>query len=191
MENHPQQEISLSNPPHLQTSGAVLTNLPAMAKAIASLDSYIKHAFAKEDRVVSIFLDRDKAYETTWRYGILMDLHSFGFRGRLTYFFDQFSQRSPKVRIGSTFSTAYSQEMGVPQGSSLSVTLFSIKMNSIVSALRTEVLGSLYVNDFLASFRHKDMTTIESGLQPCLRRLQHWADTTVSVSLLQNSLYTG
>ena len=40
-----------------------------------------------------------------------------------------------KVRVGNTYSDPYSQEAGVPQGSILSVTLFSLKINSIVSCL--------------------------------------------------------
>ena len=39
--------------------------------------------------------------------------------------------RSFKVRVGSTFSDSHPQEMGVPQGSILSVPLFSVKINSI------------------------------------------------------------
>jgi hypothetical protein len=35
------------------------------------------------------------------------------------------------VRVNSTYSEIQEQEMGVPQGSILSVTLFSIKINSL------------------------------------------------------------
>ena len=41
------------------------------------------------------------------------------------------------------------QEMGVPQGSILSVTLFSVKINSITQCLKPGVDCSLYVDDFL------------------------------------------
>ena len=40
-----------------------------------------------------------------------------------------------KVRVGSTCSDSHPQEMGVPQGSILSVTLFSVKINSITQCL--------------------------------------------------------
>jgi len=39
--------------------------------------------------------------------------------------------------------------MGVPQGSPLSVTLFALKINSIVSTLSPGVECSLYVDDLL------------------------------------------
>ena len=57
-----------------------------------------------------------------------MTLHDFGLRGRLPNFISTFLQdRSFKLRVGSTFSDPHPQYMGVPQGSILSVTIFSVK----------------------------------------------------------------
>ena len=67
--------------------------------------------------------------------------------------------------------------MGVPQGSLLSVTLFALKMNSIVSTLSPDVECSLYVDDFLICYRSKYVHIIERHLQRCLNKLQEWADT--------------
>lgn len=39
--------------------------------------------------------------------------------------------------------------MGVPQGSILSVTLFSIKINSLVEVLNNKIQGSFCVDDFV------------------------------------------
>ena len=66
--------------------------------------------------------------------------------------------------------------MGVPQGSILSPTLFSIKMNSIVKTLNPGVDCSLYVDDFLICYKSKHMQTIERQLQLCLNKIQKWAD---------------
>ena len=63
----------------------------------------------------------------------------------------------------------------VPQGSTLSVTLFSIKINNIVKALNPGVDCSLYVDDFLICYRSKHMHTIELQLQQCLNKIQKWA----------------
>ena len=40
-----------------------------------------------------------------------------------------------KVCVGNIYSDPYSQEAGVPEGSILSVTVFSLKINVIVSCL--------------------------------------------------------
>ncbi|OOZ31277.1 hypothetical protein BOW35_12890 [Solemya velum gill symbiont] len=91
------------------------------------LDSYVKKAFSRSEHAVTIFFDLEKAYDTTWKYGILKDLHKLGFRGRLPLFILNFLQdRTFQVRIGSTLSDTFQQEMGVPQGSVLSVTLLMI-----------------------------------------------------------------
>ena len=66
----------------------------------------------------------------------MRDLNDFGLKGRLPDFIDNFlSNRCSKVSVGTTLSDLQGQEEGVLQGSILSVTLFSIKINSIVKGL--------------------------------------------------------
>ena len=63
---------------------------------------------------------------------ILRDLHDAGLRGRMPEFIGKFlTDRAFHVRVGSCLSDAFKQEMGVPQGSILSVTLFILKINSL------------------------------------------------------------
>ena len=57
------------------------------------------------------------------------------------------------------------------------VTLFCLKINSIVKALCPGVEFSLYVDDFVICYRSKFIHIIERHLQRCLNKLQHWADT--------------
>lgn len=143
---------------------------------IVKLETYIRDAFIKKEHVVSIFFDLEKAYDTTWKYGIMKDLHDFGLRGNMPKLIDNFLQdRVFNVRLGSILSDKHEQEMGVPQGSVLSVTLFSIKINSIVKSISSDVDCSLYVDDFLICFRSKSMPTIERKLQNCLNKLQTWS----------------
>ena len=66
--------------------------------------------------------------------------------------------------------------MGVPQGSILSVTLFSLKINSLATILKNETLGSLFVHDFVLCYKSKNMNSIERHLQLCLQKNQNWAD---------------
>ena len=144
---------------------------------LVRLESYIREAFVRRERVVSVFFDLEKAYDTTWKHGILRDLHDAGLRGRLPDFISNFlANRSFRVRIGTSLSDAYKQEMGVPQGSILSVTLFILKINSIIKCLPAGIRGSLYVDDFLICFRSKTMKSIERQLQRCLNGIQTWAD---------------
>ena len=140
------------------------------------LETFIRDAFVNREHVVSVFFDLEKAYDTTWRYGILKDLHDLGLRGRLPVFIRSFLEdRTMQVRVGSTLSDFYDQEQGVPQGSILSTTLFNIKINNIVKCLDSETDGSLYVDDFGICYRSKNMRTIERKLQQCINRIEDWA----------------
>ena len=142
---------------------------------LVRLETFIRDAFLNKQEVVSIFFDLEKAYNITWKYGILNDLHEAGLRGRMPIFISKFlDNRNFRVRIGSTFSDPFEQEMGVPQGSILSVTLFSLKINSLAKVLSKDVEGSLYVDDFLMSYRAKSTRTCERQLQGCLHKLEDW-----------------
>ena len=50
---------------------------------LVRLETFIRDAFIKKEHVVAVFFDLEKAYDTTWRYGILKDIHKLGLRGRL------------------------------------------------------------------------------------------------------------
>ena len=116
---------------------------------LVRLESFIRDAFLNKQEVVSIFFYLEKAYDTTWIHGILKDLHEGGLRGRMPIFISKFLEnRNFRVRLGSTLSDPFEQEMGVPQGSILSVTLFSLKINSLDQVLSKDIHGSLYVDDF-------------------------------------------
>ena len=48
---------------------------------LVKLESFIRDAFVKKEHVVPVFFDLEKAYDTTWRYGIMKDIHKLGLRG--------------------------------------------------------------------------------------------------------------
>ena len=80
---------------------------------LVRLETTIRDAFVRGDHVVSVFFDLEKAYDTTWKYGILKDLHNIGLKGRMPIFINNFlSNRVFKVRLGSLLSEIHSQEMG-------------------------------------------------------------------------------
>ena len=57
---------------------------------------------------MAVFFDFEKAYDTTWRYGILKDSHDLGLKGRLPLFIQSLlDDRTMQVRVGSTLSDRY------------------------------------------------------------------------------------
>ena len=142
---------------------------------LVRLETFIRDAFVKKEHVVAVFFDLEKAYDTTWKYGILRDLHEFGVKGRLANFVESFlANRLIQVRVGSTLSDTFGLSQGVPQGSILSTTLFNIKINSIMNCLDPKTDGSLYVDDFCMCYRSTSMRTIERHLQQCINRIEDW-----------------
>ena len=129
----------------------------------------------KKEHVLAIFFDLEKAYDTTWTHGILSDLYNLDFRGHLPSFIDGFlSHRLFQVRAGSTMSDTYEQEMGVPQGSILSVILFSLKINNIVKSVLKGLEASLFVDDFAFCIRAKLLPHAQRLMQLYVNRVQDW-----------------
>ena len=145
---------------------------------LVRLESFIREVFERGEHLVAIFFDLEKAFDTTWKFGILKDLHNLGLRGNLPKFIKNFlDNRSFQVKVGSSLSDIFNQAEGVPQGSILSPILFEIKINSITETLGPSVNCSLYVDDFLVCYKSRgDTGTIERQLQLQLDKLSVWAD---------------
>ena len=113
---------------------------------LVRLESFVREAFAQPQHAVGVFFDREKAYKSTWKLGIMRDLHNAGLRGRLppSPLHRKLSKkRQFNVRLGSSYSDLFDHEMGVPQGSIISVTLYGLKINSIVKAISPGVECSI------------------------------------------------
>ncbi|GFW98585.1 probable RNA-directed DNA polymerase from transposon X-element [Trichonephila clavipes] len=145
---------------------------------IIALENKIRNAFVRRNHLVSIFFDIEKAYDRTWRYGILRTLFDFGFRGNLPTFIQHFLKlRTFRVRLGGTLSAPFTQAEGVPQGSILSVTLFICHISSILNILSPSIQASLYVDDLQISCEGSDMRLIERQLQTAVNNIVKWCDT--------------
>ena len=135
------------------------------------LETFIREASIKKEHRVAVFFDLKKAYDTTWKCSIVKDLKNLGLEGRMPISIQNFLQdRRFRVRMGEVFSEE-KQEMNVPQGSVLSVTLFNIKINNIVKNINSGTNCALYVDDFLICYRARNMNHIERQLQICLDKL--------------------
>ena len=42
---------------------------------IVRLETFVREAFIQRQHAVAVFFDLERAYDTTWKYGIMRDLH--------------------------------------------------------------------------------------------------------------------
>lgn len=108
---------------HLETHNCLSLNQSGFRRGrstidnIVDLENKIRNAFVKRHHMVSIFFDIEKAYDRTWRYGILQQLYSYDMRGNLPIFIENFlSLRNFKVRVGNCFSNTFIARRRGPTG---------------------------------------------------------------------------
>ena len=128
--------------------------------------------------LLASFFDLEKAYDTTWRGGILKQLISWRIGGNIYSFIEEFlTDHYLKVRVGSEFSEAYIKEEGVPQGSVLSVTLFAIAVNSLMESIPPGVQGTLFVDDLAVYCSASTSVEACDKLQRAINAVTDWADS--------------
>lgn len=139
-------------------------------------DTYIRKAIADKKHVMAVFFDCEKAYDMAWRHGILKDLFDAGVKGRLARFIQEFlKDRCFQVKLDEQMSTTKLLETGTPQGSTLSVTLFAIKINSLAKEIPEEVFSSLFVDDLLIAYADHDLKKVQNTLQRTIDKVSTWA----------------
>lgn len=143
--------------------------------AVVTLTSDIQDAFSKNDYQISIFFDLQKAYDTTWRYGILKSVHSIGIRGNMAHYIKNFlSNRKFTTKIKNKQSNQHIQEEGVPQGSVLSCSLFMLAINNIASQLPQYVKAILYVDDLVIYSSSSHLGVLSRRLQCAINQTERW-----------------
>ncbi|XP_058448897.1 uncharacterized protein LOC131428855 [Malaya genurostris] len=120
-------------------------------------------------------LDLSKAYDTTWRHGIVRTLKKWRIRGRMLNIIQSFlSERTFQVSVGRHLSREHPLENGVPQGSVLSVTLFLVAMQPIFQVIPKGVDILLYADDILLAVRGARSDGLYRKLQAAVKAADHW-----------------
>ncbi|KAL4085281.1 hypothetical protein QTP88_027140 [Uroleucon formosanum] len=125
-----------------------------------------------------ISLDLMKAYDTTWKPHILNSLKKVLSQNQLFNFISNFLKtRTFQVRINQTLSNTFLQANGVPQGSTILVTLFLIAINNITQNISPPVYSTLYADDFNIYCSSKRLGTVQTHLQQAINNLIKWTLT--------------
>jgi hypothetical protein len=122
-----------------------------------------------------VFLDIEKAFDTTWHYGLLYKLSKLEFSTNLIKLLGSFlSQRKFRVSVEGEMSTPRVMQAGVPQGSVLSPTLFNMYIDDAPQT-RGVHLALFADNTCLHATDHKEGFIVRK-LQRGLGSLETWCE---------------
>jgi len=145
---------------------------------LSKIHTEIQNTYSENQYLGMISLDLMKAYDTTWKPHILNSLNKVLSQNQLFNFISNFLKtRTFQVRINQTLSNTFSQANGVPQGSTISVTLFLIAINNITQNISPPVYSTLYADDFNIYCRSKSLATVQTHLQQAINNLIKWTLT--------------
>lgn len=133
-----------------------------------------KEEMAARRRIVCVFLDFKRAFETIDREILLVKLESYGVKDRELRWFREFlSNRTQRTKVGKSVSDALRIDLGVPQGSVLGTLLFSIYINDINKVL-VNCKVAVFADDTLLYIARDDVGDAETLIQQDLQRLSEW-----------------
>jgi len=143
------------------------------------LESDASKAIQSKQYCIAVFLDITKAFDTVWHHGLLNSMAQLGLSGNLPCFIQNFlNNRSFKVRVQTSFSTSCTISKGVPQGSVISPTLFSIAINDVFNNCPQHFKYSLYADDGAFWVSTMDLSKGLKDAQQILDNLNMWAHQT-------------
>ena len=131
--------------------------------------------FQEQKHTTAIFIDLQQAYDRVWKTGLYQKMQSLGIKSKMYFWIKAFlTDRLIQTRFNSALSSKEVQEEGLPQGSSLSCTLFLVFINDVSDIIKCE--NALFADDLV--LWHTSSSTIISRrrLQEDLKKLEDYCD---------------
>ncbi|KAG5454452.1 Ras- protein Rab-8A [Clonorchis sinensis] len=150
-----------------QAQHGFLPNRSCVTNMLVFMDSLTQ---AKDEGLISdaIFFDFSKAFDRVPHVPLLHKLESYGIQGKILHWIKAFlSDRSFRVKVGSTYSSAAPVSIGVPQGSVLGPLLFLIYVNDLPDVISSPCL--LFADDL------KSWSSNASALQIDVDAAKQWS----------------
>lgn len=127
------------------------------------------------------FLDIKRAFDTVWHRGLLFKLYQLECPRYLMGLVKKFLEnRQNVVKINGSLSYPFSNEQGIPQGSTLSPLLYNIFCHDIFPPTNQITVASPYViqfaDDTAIISHHKSISKAVQSLQVALNRVIVWLD---------------
>lgn len=131
---------------------------------------------ASKNQTDVIYLDFAKAFDSVVHAKLLYKLECYGITGLALNWIKEFlSNRTQRVKVGSSLSTYSQVTSGVPQGSILGPLLFLIFINDICDIIGNNVEIKLFADDVKLFFKITDNSS-HSKIQSCLDNISQWCN---------------
>lgn len=131
----------------------------------------------KNNKVLAIFLDVKKAYDSVNHSVLLEKLEKYGIRGTGNHLIKSYlTNRKQIVKIDYTYSDEMEVYCGCPQGASISPLLFSLYINELLeSQLADEVIA--FADDCVLLYRGPDWSSLFEKASIGITKVKRWLDT--------------
>jgi len=147
--------------------------------ALTIITEDIYSAFNIKQHVLLTSLDIEKAYDMVWRHRILDILQKNKINGNtLAYISNFLSKRSFSVKLNETHSSNHNLQNGIPQGSSLSVTLFIIAINELPSIIPPPLKTIMFADDSTIYCKGRNINTSKTIMQNAINEISKWEKST-------------
>ena len=115
---------------------------------IVKLTTRVKQQFARRKNVLATFFDISKAYDKVIHSKLINKLQKLHVSGNMLHFIKEFIRdRTIQVRIGSSYSSIRTLDIGLPQGAVLSPVLFNIFLADLPSLISDGTFLVQYADD--------------------------------------------
>lgn len=129
-------------------------------------------AIDKRQYCAAVFIDLAKAFDSVNHHILIGRLNSLGFSNDcLTWFPNYFSDRVQSVKSEGLLSRPLAVYMGVPQGSILGTTLFSVYINDVALDAGDSLIH-LYADDIILYTSGPSLDTVLTNLHTSFNAIQ-------------------
>lgn len=158
--------------------------------ALTWLIMTLKQKRHDKNKIVAIFLDFQRAFETINRERLLNKLFKYGIRNQeLGWFRSYLNERTQRTKINNAVSVSGYTNFGVPQGTILGPLLFLLYINDLCNVIQHCSI-SLFADDALMFMCGNDETLIMERINSDLNDLCSWlAKNKLKINVKKNKVY--
>ena len=143
---------------------------------LKAINDWMVHRERKKSIDV-IYCDFSKAFDTVSHEKLLHKLKNFRFDSKIIAWIREYlSQRTFRVRVGSTLSRPFNVVSGVPQGSVLGPILFIIYTADLPELVERNQCRAMMFADDLKIYRAIDCADAEKWLQKSIDSVHKWGE---------------